>query len=149
MISPQIVNLQICSLTANVQIFMISVGNTAKKPNLCQRVPPKKRFKTVSKVIFFKINFFSANMSEENIVFAVLRKFKSAKRKKESGSINRQIRKYKRSGSANCKYTNFHIGGRSANLTIISPQICGFEICGTFLRTAHLCTQTALFILFM
>jgi hypothetical protein len=43
-------------------------------------------------------------------------------------------------GSANRKSTNCHTCGRSANITnFVSPQICGSAICGTYLRTAHLC----------
>ncbi len=37
--------------------------------------------------------------------------------------------------SANHKSANCHICERSANL--VSPQVCGFTICGTYLRTAH------------
>jgi hypothetical protein len=41
--------------------------------------------------------------------------------------------------SANGKSAKCHICGRSANLTnYISPPSCGFAICGTYLRTAHL-----------
>ncbi len=39
-----------------------------------------------------------------------------------------------------CTVVHCHICGRSANLTnFVSPQVvCGFVICGTYLRTAHL-----------
>jgi hypothetical protein len=41
-------------------------------------------------------------------------------------------------GSANRKSTHCHTCGSSANITSSeSLQICGFAICGTYLRTAH------------
>jgi hypothetical protein len=41
----------------------------------------------------------------------------------------------------NAQSLPFAICGRSENLTnyLLIPQICGFAICGTNLRTAHLC----------
>jgi hypothetical protein len=41
--------------------------------------------------------------------------------------------------SANRKSAKCHICERSANLTnYLGPQICGFAVCGNYLRTAHL-----------
>ncbi len=41
---------------------------------------------------------------------------------------------------ANSKSAKCHICGRSANAKKnVSPQICGFALRGTYLRTAHLC----------
>jgi hypothetical protein len=41
-------------------------------------------------------------------------------------------------GSANRKHEKCHNCGKSANITnYFSPQICGFAISGTYLRTAH------------
>ncbi len=38
---------------------------------------------------------------------------------------------------ANHKFANCHICGTSANLwRILSPEICGFAVCGTWVRTA-------------
>ncbi len=63
--------------------------------------------------------------NEKKYVFADLRKFKSANHKKI--------------WSANRKSAKCHICGMSANLTnYLSPQICEFSICGTYLRTAYL-----------
>jgi hypothetical protein len=46
---------------------------------------------------------------------------------------------YKKVGSANRKSANCHICRSSANLTnYLGPQICGFAICGFYLRTVHL-----------
>ncbi len=42
-------------------------------------------------------------------------------------------------GSPNHKSAKCHICGGSANLKSLSAQIFGFAICGTYLRTAHLC----------
>jgi hypothetical protein len=42
--------------------------------------------------------------------------------------------------SANRKSAKSHICGRPANLTnYLNPQINRFAICGTYLRTIHLC----------
>ncbi len=49
---------------------------------------------------------------------------------------NPQVAKW----SANRKPANCHICGRPTNpRKKLSTQICGFEICGTYLRTAYLC----------
>ncbi len=46
----------------------------------------------------------------------------------------------KKTESANPKSTKCHICGRSRKSTkFLSPQICGFATCGTYLRAAHLC----------
>jgi hypothetical protein len=56
------------------------------------------------------------------------------------GSSNPKSANPNNIGSANHKSASCHTYGRSAIITILlSPQICGFAICGTYLRTAHLC----------
>ncbi len=46
---------------------------------------------------------------------------------------------HENTGFANHKSAKCHIRGRSANRTnYLGPQICGFAICGTYLRTVHL-----------
>ncbi len=43
-------------------------------------------------------------------------------------------------GPAYCKSAKCHICVRFANLTnYLSPKICGYAICGIYLRTTHLC----------
>ncbi len=43
----------------------------------------------------------------------------------------------KKIGSANRKSAKCHSCGRSAITNFFSPQICGFAICGTYLRTVQ------------
>jgi hypothetical protein len=53
---------------------------------------------------------------------------------------------HKKDWAANRKSAKSHICGRSANRTnYLNPQFCGFAICGTYLRIAHLWkTETAI-----
>ncbi len=60
---------------------------------------------------------------------------------KKTGSTNRKSVNCKNTGTACSKSANCHICAKFTYLTnFLSPKIEGFAICGTFLRTAHLCT---------
>jgi hypothetical protein len=104
--------------------------------------------KTVIKVVFFK-DFFCKNSNKSFIcyicakkhVFAGLRKFYVCKKLRlaNSKSTNYKSANHKKIGCAHRKSAKCLICRRSANLTnYIRPHGCGFAICGTYLRTAHI-----------
>ncbi len=101
--------------------------------HLLKKFPPfitkqsKNRFRFVwPNFLFNKIwtrTFYVCICKEKSKEFADLPSFKTAKK---FGSANR-----KNIGYANHKSANCHICRRSANVTFfLSPQICGFAICG-------------------
>jgi hypothetical protein len=74
---------------------------------------------------------------EKKYIFADCGSLKSANRI----STNYKSTNHKKIVSAIRKSIKYHICGRSANLNyyLLSPQICGFVIFGTYLQTAHIC----------
>ncbi len=111
-------NFMIYLQIANLQI------STKYCTTLSQNNPKIRLFNRFSSMYKFELEQYSICYicEDKQYVIVDLRKFTSPNHKK-IGSANRK--------SAKCRTC-----GRSANLTnFLSPQICGFAICGTYLRT--------------
>jgi len=111
MINPQIANPQTSTNTAH----------------LCLRIVLKLLFKVIFlNFVWIWIIFFCVRQ-EKKYISANRTNYKSTNQKKIVFAKRKSVK---------CQ-----IFGRSANLNyyILSPQICGFVICGTYLRTVHIC----------
>ncbi len=101
----------------------------------CNYIP--KLFQKPKVVLKFEWKHLSLYLLEEQLMY--LRIFGILNTQKLIGFANPQIDK--NIWSANRKSANCHNCGRSTNLNKnFSTQSCGFAICGTYLRAAHLCS---------
>jgi hypothetical protein len=124
--SPQIANPHIFMINAQIANLLIS---TKCCTSLSQKSPKSRLFTRFLLSTNFNWSFtvYAILVEEEGLYLRTCGSFMSANRKKI--------------GSANRKSANGHICGRSANLTnYLCLQICGFVICGTFMRIAQLCS---------